>query len=108
MNCSLVNEMTVDCPAGYISRLRDHLAIMSINMERFLHHMNCYLVCHSDHIWEYYFLKLFVYYLCGTVRYSNCRLFADCIRILCEIKFCLDSWLLQSNINYVCGWRIAD
>ena len=103
MNCSLVNEMTVDCPAGYIRRLRDRLGIMSINIERFLHRMNCYLVCHSDHFWEYYFSELFIYYLCDTVRYSNCRLFADYIRILCD-KVLLDSLLLQSNEYKLCLW----
>jgi hypothetical protein len=74
MNCFLVNEINVDCPARYISRLRDHLGIMSIKMERSLHHMSCYLVCHSSPFWEYCISELFVYCVCGTVRYSDCRL----------------------------------
>jgi hypothetical protein len=81
---------------------------MSITVERVLNHTKCYLVCHSDHFWDCYFSEWFIYYLCGTVRYSNCRLVADYIKIFCDIKSCHDGFLLQSVINYVCGWRIAN
>jgi hypothetical protein len=46
--------------------------------------------------------------LCGVVKYSNCLLFADDIKIFREIKSPHDSFLLQSDINCVHGWCISD
>ena len=73
----------VTLPFGYL---------MSITVEHFFHNVQCYLVCNSDHFWGYYFSELFIYYLCGTGRYSNCRLFADYIKIFLWRE--VPSWLV--------------
>jgi hypothetical protein len=52
--------------------------------------------------------NLFINDLCGVVKYSNCVLFADDIKIFREIKSPHDSLLLQSDINCVRGWCISN
>jgi hypothetical protein len=52
--------------------------------------------------------NIFINYLFGVVKYSNCLLFADDIKIFREVKSPPDSLLLHTDINCVLGWCISN
>jgi hypothetical protein len=101
-----------DCglSAGYVSWFRSYLTNRTSYVRYCGAHSSSYEVLSGvpqGSVLGPLLFNIFINDLCGVVKYSNCLLFADEIKIFPEIKSPHDSFLLHSDINPLKTKRIS-